>query len=224
MKRAYFISGIDTDCGKTYITGLLGYQLQKAGKKVITSKLIQTGCIGISDDIKEHRRIMEIDILPEDTAGLTCPYVFSFPASPHLSAELDGKTVDLEEINKASNQLLENYDILLMEGAGGLMVPLNTYYLTLDYIRDQMLPLILVCSSKLGSINQTLMSIEMCKKYSVYIHGIIYNRLPDTHPIIAEDSFQYIQKYLNETMPEVPLIHSDSLGKNIEITNFVDQL
>lgn len=224
MKKAYFISGIDTDCGKTHITGLLGYHLQKAGKKVITSKLIQTGCIGISDDIKEHRSIMEIDILPEDTNGLTCPYVFSFPASPHLAAKLDGKTVDIEQINKASNQLLENYDILLMEGAGGLMVPLSTYYLTIDYIRDQMLPLILVCSSKLGSINQALMSIEMCKKYSVYIHGIIYNRLPDTHPIIAEDSFKYLQKYLNETMPEVSLIHSDEIGKDIEICNFVKLL
>lgn len=224
MKKAYFISGIDTDCGKTYITGLLAYQLQKAGKKVITSKLVQTGCIGISDDIKEHRRIMEIDILPEDTTGLTCPYVFSFPASPHLAAELDEKTIDLQLINDSSNKLLENYDILLLEGAGGLMVPLRTYYLTIDYIRDQMLPLILVCSSKLGSINQALMSIEMCKKYSVYIHGIIYNRLPDTHPIIAEDSFKYLQKYLNETMPEVPLIHSDKININQIVCSFVSNL
>lgn len=224
MKRAYFISGIDTDCGKTYITGLLAYHLQKAGRKVITSKFIQTGCKEQSDDILEHRRIMEIDLLPEDKAGLTCPYIFIFPASPHLAAQLDGKTIDVQQINNSSNQLLNNYDIVLMEGAGGLMVPISSYYLTIDYIKDQKLPLILVCSSKLGSLNQALMSIEMCKKYSLYIHGIIYNRLPDTHPIIAEDSYNYLQKYLNETMPEVPLIHSDKINKNHKVCSFVSNL
>jgi dethiobiotin synthetase len=224
MKRAYFISGIDTNCGKTYITGLLAYQLQKAGRKIITSKPIQTGCTGISEDILEHRRLMEIDILPEDEAFLTCPYVFSYPASPHLAAEIDGKTVDIEKINESSNKLLENYDLVLMEGAGGLMVPFSTYYFTLDYIKEQMLPLILVSSSKLGSINQTLMSIELCKQYGVYIHSIIFNQFPDSDPIIAKGSFEYFKKYLEETLPEVPLIHSDVLGKNKEICTFVTTL
>jgi dethiobiotin synthetase len=224
MKRAYFISGIDTDCGKTYITGLLAYQLQKAGRKIITSKIIQTGCREQSDDILEHRRIMEIDLLPEDKSGLTCPYIFTFPASPHLAAEIDGKTIDIQQINNSSNQLLNNYDILLMEGAGGLMVPISTYYMMLDYIRDQMLPLILVCSSKLGSLNHALMSIEMCKHYGVYIQGIIYNEFPNSNPIIAKDSFNYLQKYLHETLPEVPLIHSKELDKNQIVCTFVENL
>jgi len=224
MKKAYFISGIDTDCGKTYITGLLAYQLKKAGRKVITSKLIQTGCTDISDDIKEHRRLMEIELLPEDIAGQTCPYVFTFPASPHLAAEIDGKIVEIEKINKASNELFNNYDIVLMEGAGGLMVPITTYYLTLDYIKEHMLPLILVSSSQLGSINHTLMSIEICKQYGVYLHAVIFNQFPDANPIIAQNSFNYLQMYLQETLPEVPLIHSNNLSKDQKICTFVERL
>ncbi|OQY04144.1 MAG: dethiobiotin synthase, partial [Bacteroidetes bacterium 4572_117] len=151
----YFISGIDTDCGKTYITGLLAYHLKQAKVKVISSKLVQTGCQGISEDILEHRRIMESRILPEDKSGLTCPYVFSYPASPHLSAKIDDSIVNLNTIRKSANKLLINNDIVLTEGAGGLMVPIIDNYLTINYIKDNGLPLILVGSSKLGSINHS---------------------------------------------------------------------
>ncbi len=214
MGKEYFISGIDTDCGKTYITGLLAYHLKKTGKKIITSKLIQTGCKGISEDIIEHRRIMECEILPEDKSGLTCPYVFSFPASPHLAADIDNKTIDLNILKTFTDKLLESYNIVLNEGAGGLLVPITDKYFTIDYIKDKKLPLILVSSGKLGSINHTLMSIELCLENNINLHTFIYNQMPGEDSLITKDSFAFFKNYLNKKYPKANIVHGNKLNKN----------
>ncbi|MBE9466793.1 MAG: ATP-dependent dethiobiotin synthetase BioD [Bacteroidetes bacterium] len=210
-KKEYFVSGIDTDCGKTYITGLLAYKLKKSGIKIITSKLVQTGCQGISEDILEHRRIMKSEILSEDKSGLTCPFVYSFPASPHLSAKIDNKPMKLDIIRESTKQLLQNYDIVLAEGAGGLMVPITENYLTIDYIKENNLPLILVSSSKLGSINHTLLSIELCLLNKINLHAVIYNKLPDENKVISKESFKYIASYLKTKFPNAKIFQSDLL-------------
>ena len=77
MKRAYFVTGIDTDAGKSIVTGVLARALSARGERVITQKFIQTGCDGLSEDIETHRRIMGIGLLPEDEDGTTCPIVFT---------------------------------------------------------------------------------------------------------------------------------------------------
>jgi len=221
--KEYFISGIDTDCGKTYITGLLAYHLKKNGNNIITSKLLQTGCQSISEDILEHRRIMESEILLEDKSGLTCPFVFTYPASPHLAAEIDGLPINIEKIRSSINELQSKYDIILSEGAGGLMVPITEEYLTINYISENNLPLILVSSSKLGSINHTLMSLELCKLYNIELHTLIYNKLPDDDIRIAENSFEFFRAYLEKNFPNTNLIHSESLAKSSG-NNAIDRL
>lgn len=212
----YFISGIDTGCGKTYITGLLAYHLKKSNVGTITTKLVQTGCKGISEDILEHRRIMKSEILPEDVSGLTCPFVYSYPASPHLAAIIDKTPLDLATVRKLSDHLLQNYELMLTEGAGGLMVPLSNQYLTIDYIGEHALPLILVCSSKLGSLNHCLLSINLCLHLNINLHAIVYNQLPHHDELIADDSFQFIKDYLDKKCPLVQLIHSQKLCKESE--------
>ncbi len=214
--KEYFISGIDTDCGKTYITGLLAFHLKKTGKNFITTKLVQTGCKGISEDILTHRKMSETDILPEDRSGETCPFVYTFPASPHLASQIDKKTIDLKLIRQTTDSLLQQYDICLTEGAGGLMVPITDSYFTIDYIREHKLPLILVTSSKLGSINHTLLSLELCKQHNVNLHALIYNEFPNSDPFIAKDSFKYFKKYLEGNFPETVLIHSKELDRKEE--------
>jgi len=208
----YFISGIDTDCGKTYITGLLAKQLKESGVNVITSKLVQTGCVGVAEDIIEHRRLMEIDLFPEDIEGTTCPFVFTFPASPHLATEIDKRTIDFKKIRASQKELCTNYELVLAEGAGGLMVPITENYLTLDYIKEYNLPLILVSSSKLGSINHTLLSIELCLQYGVNLHTVIYNQMPGDDMIIASESFAYFKRYLDKCSPNTQLVHGDNLN------------
>jgi dethiobiotin synthetase len=140
----YFVSGIDTGIGKTYATGYLAKLWNTQGQSTITQKLIQTGNVDISEDIEKHRDIMGTGWLPEDHEKLTMPEIFCYPASPHLATQLDGRNIDFEKIEKATEILQQRFDVVLLEGAGGLMVPLTTELLTIDYIVQKQLPVILV--------------------------------------------------------------------------------
>ncbi|MHB9139138.1 MAG: dethiobiotin synthase, partial [Victivallaceae bacterium] len=186
----YFISGIDTAAGKSVATGMLAKYLISTGRKVITQKPVQTGCSGIAEDIQTHRMLMGRPLLPEDISGRTCSYTFNFPASPHLAAALENRTIDLEIITADTARLTEKYDDVLIEGAGGLSVPLTPEILTVDYIQERQYPLILVCSGKLGSINHALLSMEVAQHRNIRIAGIVYNLFPAADPVITADTRQ----------------------------------
>ncbi len=208
-----FITGIDTDCGKTYITGLIAYHLKRLGVNCITSKLVQTGCSGIAKDIIEHRKTMGIDILPEDSNGLTCLFVYTFPASPHLSAIIDQHPFDIKIVEQSINKLKSQYDIVLTEGAGGLTAPLNQQMLTADYLSRYQIPVVLVSSSRLGSINHTLLSINYCKNNNIRLTVVVYNHFPHDNKKIACGSYKFIKSYLEKNYPAIKLIHCNDLQK-----------
>ena len=159
-ENVFFVSGIDTNVGKSYAAGYLAKVWNEQGRRTITQKFIQTGNVDISEDIELHRRIMGTGLLPEDKEGLTMPEIFSYPCSPHLAAEIDRRPIDFEKIERATAALSERYDAVLLEGAGGLMVPLTRDLLTIDYVAEKQYPLVFVTSGRLGSINHTLLSLE----------------------------------------------------------------
>ena len=203
MKGVYFVSGIDTDIGKTVATGMLAKQLLQQGKSVITQKPVQTGCQNIADDIAVHRNIMGIPMQEADKQRLTMPEIFSYPASPHLAARLDGRALDLNKIRAATQQLAAQYEIVLVEGAGGLMVPLTENLLTIDYIRQQGYPVILVTSGWLGSINHTLLSFAALKQYGIQLHSLIFNHIHDSKDeTVAGDTLEYLKGRLKDEFPE----------------------
>lgn len=216
--KVFCITGIDTDIGKTIVTGLIGRFLAARGLRVITQKIVQTGCRGISEDILKHRQIMGCGILEEDRLGLTCPYVFSTPCSPHLAARLEGRTVEPEVIAKATEALQSCYDVVLLEGAGGLLVPLDEEMTFLDYLEKKVYPLILVSSPRLGSINHTLSAMEIVKGRGLKIRGIVYNRFLETDNRIAEDSAEIFAEYLRRYgFPEC-LVHFGRISeKSVEL-------
>lgn len=209
----YFISGIDTDAGKSVVTGVIARTLLKQGVKVITQKFIQTGCTGISEDILKHRELMGVEPYEEDKDGTTCPYVMTYPASPHLAAEIDGVTIDLERIDRATEKLASRYDVVLLEGAGGLYVPVTRNYLTIDYVQEHKYPLILVASSKLGSINHALMSLELCRFRGIEVRYVVYNDFPNDSELIKNDSITIIRQYLQEHFPACRLLELPVLGE-----------
>ncbi len=215
-ENVFFVSGIDTGCGKTRVTGLLAKQLKLSGVNVITQKLIQTGCKGLSEDILEHRRLMESNLFPEDEKGITCPYVFSHASSPHLAAKIEDKIIDFNILKQSTENLSNRFEIVLIEGAGGLLVPLNGDYLIADYILENNYPLILVASSKLGSINHTLLSLDACLIRRLKLILVVYNNLPGDDEIIAADSFYVLQKYLDKIFPDVPLCHCSALAAHLD--------
>lgn len=204
MKRnIYFVTGIDTDAGKSYATGYIARRWNSEGHRTITQKLIQTGNAGYSEDIDLHRRIMGIDHTEEDRAGYTMPEIFTYPASPHLASRLDNRPVDFRKIEEATGILSARYDRVLLEGAGGLMVPLTEDYLTIDYIQEKDYPVIFVTSGRLGSINHTLLSLEAIRNRGIRLEMVVYNRYPETDDqIISRDTERYIRRYLNVHFPD----------------------
>ena len=88
-KNIYFVSGIDTDAGKSVVTGVLARRWREEGRRVITQKFIQTGNRSMSEDIELHRRLMGIPLQPEDLDGTTCPLIFTYPSSPQLAARFN---------------------------------------------------------------------------------------------------------------------------------------
>jgi dethiobiotin synthetase len=207
----YFISAIDTDAGKTIITGMLPRYLKETGRDVITMKMAQTGCTEYSEDIETHRKIMGLPMLSEDTNSETCPYLFKFPASPHLAADMECTRIDEDGIQHAIQNIEMQYRDVFVEGVGGLMVPVNDEVMVVDFIQRHHYPVILVTSGRLGSINHTLLSLEVMKNRGIDVYGVIYNHYPVTAPEITSDSANVIKSHLNKYYPnalwgEVPCI------------------
>ena len=224
-----FISGIDTDIGKTFATGMIAKALMHQGVNVITQKLVQTGVainpdsgvIGIADDIITHRQLMGIALQPCDIDSTTCPYRYEKPASPHLAAKLANEVLNPDMITSATRSLQADYKVVLLEGAGGLLVPITEQLLTLDYIVEQGYPVILVTLGRLGSINHTLLSLEAIKSRGLEVHSVIYNHIHDnaaqTDEQIATSTIDFLQHYLAEHYPNthwlsLPVQEDDSFS------------
>ncbi len=215
--RVYFITGIDTDIGKSFATGLAARFLMRQGVHVITQKMVQTGTSQkISDDILLHRRLMGVEPFAEDVNGTTCPYVFKFPASPHLAAEMENCVIDPAVITTCTRQLLETFDVVLLEGAGGLHVPIRRNFLTGDYLQEPQYPLIVVTSGILGSVNHTLLTLEAATHRNIPIAGIVFNHHPLSDTIIRDDSLQIFREQLQKrgrdgALIEMPIIDFDNI-------------
>ncbi|KGL56880.1 ATP-dependent dethiobiotin synthetase BioD [Porphyromonas sp. COT-052 OH4946] len=205
--QVLFVTGIDTNIGKTYATAFLFDKFSESGQRVITQKLVQTGCVGTSEDIEAHRRLTGCSMMEGDRLGFTCPYIFSYPASPHFAADIDGKRVDCKIIDRATEALLSRgYDRVLLEGAGGLMVPITKDYLTADFIADRDYPIALVTSGRLGSINHTLLNLELCRHRGITVETIVYNLYPAEDDRITANTLDYLRFYLDKYHPDTQLM------------------
>ncbi|MFV0584067.1 MAG: dethiobiotin synthase [Parabacteroides gordonii] len=216
--KVIFITGIDTSVGKTYATGVLARSMKALGRSVTTMKMVQTGCEGISEDIEMHRRLMGISLTDEDRMGLTCPYLFKYPCSPHMAAAMEKNEIIPFTISMNIEQMQQHYNQILIEAAGGLMVPLNFDMLTIEYIRERHYPVVLVTSGKLGSINHTLLSLFACAQYSIKILAVIYNQYPKIDAKIEENTYQYLERYISHNYPGTQLLtlpEEDAEGKAV---------
>lgn len=183
----YFVTGIGTGIGKTLISAILTEKL-----KADYWKPIQSGDLDQSDSlaIKSLLSNTETQIHPE-------AYRLSQPLSPHLSAKIDGITMDLTDF-----KLPVTNRNLIVEGAGGLMVPLNDEVLILDLIKQLQLPVIVVSQNYLGSINHTLLTLNTLKQHQIKIKGVIFNGEAN------EATESYILNYTKVScLGKVPLIN-----------------
>jgi dethiobiotin synthetase len=217
--KSIFITGTDTDVGKTVITGCLAAALLRKGKKVFVYKPIQCGDL-LSGEIKSKdlSLIQELSGLSSDT--LKSDYNFSLAASPHLAAEKEKEIIDVELIKKSLDSFLESYDYVLVEGAGGLIVPISRGYTVLDLIKELNTEVLLVSRAGLGTINHTSLTLNSLKSCGVSVIGVILNYYKGG--IIEDDNKKIIQTLNNvDVLGFVPF--SDNLKELAsKFEDFVD--
>ena len=198
-----FITGTHTGIGKTVLTGLIARELSRQNHSVVTQKWVQTGCEGFSEDLDTHFKIMGKN--PEDMKpyySAMNPYRFSLPASPHLAAEQEGIAINPAKLTTATQALQRHFDHVLIEGAGGVMVPLTRDLTLLDLVGQIKIPTLIVVKNELGCINHALLTVTALAERQIPILGIIMNS-PDSEiaSIILEDNPKAIA-----TLSGVPIL------------------
>lgn len=195
------IAGIGKKIGKSYATGWLAREMTSAEHYVITMKAVQTGSSDICDDIKTHRKIMNMNPTTFDMTRISSPCKFTHIAAPHIAAKLEHDEIKIDMITEATRLLHKNYKHVLIEAAGGLMTPLKGDYLTIDYIRAMKLPTILVVNGAPGSINATLLSLYAMAHYGIDIFGVIYNPYFDKDKEVAAETKEYLKEWVMHHYP-----------------------
>ena len=206
MKNGVFVTGTDTGVGKTLVTGLLARFMIERGLGVVTQKWVQTGAPGVAEDVLTHFTIMGADEFEfREYMPDMAPYIFSLPASPHLAALEEGYKIEPAMIEAAFNRLAGRFDFVIVEGSGGVMVPVDEKTTMLDIARRLELPVIIVAANRLGAINQCLLTVEAAHKRGIEILGIVFNRqLHVTDERILKDNPYIISKFANvETLGEL---------------------
>lgn len=176
--KAIFIAGTDTGVGKTIVTGILARRLMEKGYSVVTQKWIQTGP---SSDIDIHLKLMgkrKTDYARHLRS--MNPYSFKSASSPHLASMLERRSIRIDRIKKSLKDLSGHFDFVLVEGSGGLLVPLTRNILLIDLVKRLRMSVLLVAENKLGAINHTLLSIEALKARNINILGVIFNTRSDS--------------------------------------------
>jgi len=207
MAKCIFITGTDTDVGKTVIAGCLAAALSRAGKKTAYYKPVQCGGL-LEGKIKspDLALVKELSKLPD--TNLANDYCFTLAASPHLAAEHDKSKVDIKLIKDRLKSLIKENDIVLIEGAGGLIVPLTRTYTVLNLIQDLSVPVLVVARAGLGTINHTSLTVSTLKSFEIPILGLILNYFKGG--IIEEDN-----KNIINTLNNVPLMGIVPFSENI---------
>lgn len=176
MYKGIFITGTDTGVGKTFVAAGLIRVMKERGINVCPMKPVETGC-----------RVIKGQLVPDDAVKLIKasgvdeqidtinPYRMKKPLAPLIAAELEGVRIEKRIIFNAYRKLAKKYDTIIMEGAGGIMVPLYKRYFFLDLVNDLNLPLIIISRPGLGTINHSLLTIEAARKKGIKVLGVVFN-------------------------------------------------
>jgi dethiobiotin synthetase len=175
---AIFITGTDTGVGKTLVAAALACHFSSQGLKVGVMKPIETG---VTDPAKlgADAALLRWSAESADDIELISPYRFPQPVAPCQAATAAGEQIDTDRIIAAYHALRHGKDIVLVEGAGGLMVPIRGGYIMADLARQMGLPLLVITHPRLGTLNHTLLTTFAARAMDLELSGLIINQMPD---------------------------------------------
>jgi dethiobiotin synthetase len=200
-----FITGTDTEVGKTYVSVLAAKWLRAKGVDVGVMKPVETGCVEIDG------RLMAADAQAlvaaagvTDEMSLVTPCPLRKPLAPLVAAELGGGSVDPQEIMEAYRELATRHSFLIVEGVGGLIVPLTEKFTILDLVEQIGLPLIVVAANKLGAINHSLLTLEAAKARGISVAALMLNFLKPESDEAQQTNAMALRDLISEPVLEVP--------------------
>ena len=205
--KSIFITGTDTEIGKTAFTAGLATVLKRRGLNVGVMKPIAAGSRTDAELLKQAANVND----PLDTIN---PIYLRDPLSPNIAAAREEKTLDLDLIFNTYNDLCHHHDLTLIEGVGGLLVPITDTILVADLAIRFNQPIIIVARAALGTINHTLLTIEAARARNLNILGVVYNTLsPGSSDLAAQTSPEVITRISNlpslGTIPYNPDVNVD---------------
>ncbi|MBU0702132.1 dethiobiotin synthase [bacterium] len=217
MLSGIFITGTDTGVGKTLVAGGLAGAWQEIGYDVGVMKPVATGGIPINGELTSPDLIFMQTALgscQKDEKNLCLPYCLKTPAAPAIAAQVEGIEIIPEKIIASYSELASRHEIMVVEGIGGLLVPITYNYLVADLVMDLHLPLLIVSSSKLGTINHTLLTIECAKHRGIEVLGIVIN-MPypsEGHTVAEQTASQVLEK-----VTDVPVLGIIPWNSSIDV-------
>lgn len=215
MTKRFFITATGTNQGKTLVTAALCHQLREQGKTVAALKPIVSGG---TEDSTTLLQSMGMPITPENIAAIS-PWQFVAALSPDEAARQEGKEIDLDEVVEFCLNLksrILNPEIILIEGAGGVMSPLSETALNIDLIMAVDVPVILVSASYLGCVSHILSALSVLRDHAIDIAAVVLSEV-DATAQNAEMTLQSLKPHLPPALPLVVVKHmepSDEMWKN----------
>lgn len=186
LKPGVFITGTDTGVGKTVVAAGLALALRARGLKVGVMKPVATGCSGSKKRLVCADAAFLMEAADNEFPPLSSPVRFRHPLAPNVASILEKKEVDLNQIRDAYCELQKHYDYIIVEGIGGLLVPITKDYFVANMIREFQLPVIITARAGIGSINHTLLTVDAAVIRGFEMRGIIFNRMPTANFSLAE--------------------------------------
>jgi dethiobiotin synthetase len=214
MNRSYFITGTDTGVGKTHVTAALLTKLRQQGVKAAAFKPIACGPGG-RNDAKIYRRIMGNEV----SLDAINPVYLRLPLAPSVAAKLEGREISRHVIRTAYRSLLAAYPVVLVEGAGGLMVPIQRDYFIADLAKELDLPVVIVCRLSLGTINHTTLTVRQAQITGLKVAGIILNDTLGRRGMAERTNISYLPDVTG-----VPLLGLVRHGSRPDVTLLVNRL
>ncbi|MGI0047785.1 MAG: dethiobiotin synthase [Nitrosotalea sp.] len=173
--KSYFITGTDTGVGKTAITAAIAASLRKRGIDVGVMKPIASGVAQRTGFKSSDAALLHESAAVNDSEYTINPIFLSLPASPYDASKTLNMKIDMNVVSEQFENLLKIHQMLLVEGIGGIMTPIMKDFFVADMIKQMKLEAIVVTRSTLGTLNHTIMTLEMCKKYKIPVKGVIIN-------------------------------------------------
>ena len=221
-KRGLFITGTDTDVGKTYIGAQIVARLNKMNFNVVPRKPIESGCKRIDEILHPHDANQYYEAI-ERIFPLSdiCPFRFEPAISPQRAARLVNQPISVEETKQACLKNVNEKDFLVVEGAGGFYSPLCEDGLNADIAEALQFPILLIANDKLGCINHILLTIEAIQNRNLKIYSIVLNGKNQTH----DDSMNNIDDL--KTLVDVPIFSvskDETLNNNSPVVEYIVSL